>query len=243
MPDTVTATVPSQESAGLFPPIADYGFLSNCEQSCLVAPDGSVEWLCLPRPDAPSVFGALLDRAAGLFRFGPGNTNVPQHRRYIPGTNVLETTWQTPTGWMTVRDLLVVDQLKHENRRADYHRAPADFGATGVLLRIATCVSGRVEIAVNCGPVFDYGTSGAKWTYQGDGYDTMTTASPDGKVRLALAGARSRLHSCGHSIESLARRGQKPVHFLFAAQKSPPLTSSNSTASTDLTMSVLTVGD
>ena len=48
-----------------FPPIAEYGLLSNCEQSCLVAPDGSVEWLCLPRPDAPSVFGALLDRAAG----------------------------------------------------------------------------------------------------------------------------------------------------------------------------------
>ena len=54
-----------------FPPIAEYGLLSNCEQSCLVAPDGSVEWLCLPRPDSPSVFAALLDRAAGIFRFGP----------------------------------------------------------------------------------------------------------------------------------------------------------------------------
>ena len=62
------------ESASLFPPIADYGFLSNCEQSCLIAPDGSVEWLCLPRPDSPSVFAALLDRAAGSFRFSPGNT-------------------------------------------------------------------------------------------------------------------------------------------------------------------------
>ncbi|HMG63100.1 MAG TPA: trehalase-like domain-containing protein, partial [Streptosporangiaceae bacterium] len=92
MTDTATPTAESQDTAGLFPPIADYGFLSNCEQSCLVAPDGSVEWLCLPRPDAPSVFGALLDRAAGLFRFGPGNIHVPQHRRYVPGTMVLETT-------------------------------------------------------------------------------------------------------------------------------------------------------
>ena len=100
-------------SVSLFPPIADYGFLSNCEQSCLVAPDGSVEWLCLPRPDSPSVFGALLDRTAGLFRFGPGNVNVPQHRRYVPGTMVLETTWQTPTGWMTVHDLLAVGPVKH----------------------------------------------------------------------------------------------------------------------------------
>ena len=95
-----------------FPPIAEYGLLSNCEQSCLVAPDGSVEWLCLPRPDAPSVFGALLDRSAGTFRFGPSNTLVPQHRRYVPGTMVLETTWQTPTGWMTAQDFLAVGLSK-----------------------------------------------------------------------------------------------------------------------------------
>ena len=188
MTDTATLTAGSQETTGLFPPIADYGFLSNCEQSCLVAPDGSVEWLCLPRPDSPSVFGALLDRAAGLFRFGPGNTHVPQQRRYVPGTMVLETTWQTQTGWMIIQDLLVVDQLTHENRRADYRRAPADLGATGVLLRIATCVSGRVEVAVNCLPVFDYGASGGKWAYQGDGYDAMTTAAPDGGVQLRLGG-------------------------------------------------------
>ena len=68
-----------------FPPIAEYGLLSNCEQSCLVAPDGSVEWLCLPRPDSPSVFAALLDRAAGLFRFGPSNAQVPQHRQVCAG--------------------------------------------------------------------------------------------------------------------------------------------------------------
>src|SRR5215813_3497485 len=91
-----------------FPPIADYGLLSNCEQSCLVAPDGAVEWLCLPRPDSPSVFAALLDRSAGTFRFGPTNTQVPQQRRYVPGTMVLETTWQTGTGWMTVQDFLAV---------------------------------------------------------------------------------------------------------------------------------------
>ena len=127
MPDTATTTAQGQAAESLFPPIADYGFLSNCEQSCLVAPDGSVEWLCLPRPDSPSVFGALLDRAAGLFRFGPSNTHVPQHRRYVPGTMVVETTWQTPTGWMVVQDLLVVDQLKREGRRADYRRAPGRF--------------------------------------------------------------------------------------------------------------------
>jgi Trehalase-like, N-terminal/Glycosyl hydrolases family 15 len=114
-----------------FPPIGDYAFLSNCDQSCLIAPDGSVEWLCLPRPDSPSVFGALLDRSAGSFRFGPANAQVPQHRRYVPGTMVLETTWQTPTGWLVVHDLLVMGPAQREKRRADYHRAPTDFGAVG----------------------------------------------------------------------------------------------------------------
>ena len=91
-----------------FPPIAEYAFLSNCEATCLIAPDGSVEWLCLPRPDSPSVFGAILDRSAGSFRFGPSGTNVPHDRRYLPGTMVLETTWHTPNGWLVVQDLLLV---------------------------------------------------------------------------------------------------------------------------------------
>jgi hypothetical protein len=150
-----------------FPPIAEYGLLSNCEQSCLVAPNGAVEWLCLPRPDSPSVFGALLDRGAGTFRFGPSNAQVPQQRRYVPGTMVLETTWQTPTGWMTVQDFLAVGPVEAEERRADYHRAPTDVSAVGALVRIATCISGRVEVMVNCAPLFGYGTASGTWSYHG----------------------------------------------------------------------------
>ena len=68
-----------------FPPIADYGFLSDCETCALVAPSGAIEWMCLPRHDGPSVFGALLDRDAGTFRLGPADTMVPAARRYLPG--------------------------------------------------------------------------------------------------------------------------------------------------------------
>src|SRR5580692_6400487 len=189
MPDTATTTAQGQASASLFPPIADYGFLSNCEQSCLVAPDGSVEWLCLPRPDSPSVFGALLDRAAGSFRFGHTNLQVPQHRRYVPATMLLETTWQTPTGWMTVQDFLVIGPIQAGSRRPDYHRAPADFGAVGALVRISTCISGRVEAVVNCAPLFDYGKVTGAWSYTGDGYDAMTVVAAEGDTRLDLAGS------------------------------------------------------
>src|SRR5262252_7106117 len=172
-----------------FPPIAEYALLSNCEQSCLVAPNGAVEWLCLPRPDSPSVFGALLDRAAGTFRFGPGNAQVPQQRRYLPGTMVLETTWQTPTGWMTVKDFLAVGPVEDGARRPEYHRAPTDTGAVGALVRIATCISGRVEVIVSCLPLFNYGAAGGTWAYQGEGYTAMTVGAKEGDVQLELAGS------------------------------------------------------
>ena len=103
-----------------FPPIAEYAFLSDCHTGCLVAPDGSVDWLCVPRFDSASVFGSLLDREAGMFRFGPFGINVPSARRYEPGTNVLETTWKTPQGWVVVRDAL---DARAEHRRRPRHAA------------------------------------------------------------------------------------------------------------------------
>ncbi|MBV9337761.1 MAG: hypothetical protein JO243_17890, partial [Solirubrobacterales bacterium] len=69
-----------------FTPIANYGFLSNCHTGALVAPDGTVDWLCVPRFDSSSVFGALLDREAGGFRLAPFGINVPSDRIYEPGT-------------------------------------------------------------------------------------------------------------------------------------------------------------
>ncbi len=181
-----------------FPPIADYAFLSDCEDSCLIAPDGSVEWLCLPRPDSPSVFGALLDRSAGSFRFGPSNTRVPHHRRYVPGTMVVETTWHTPTGWLVVQDLFVIRKVEGGTRRPDYRRAPSDSAAAGVLLRTARCIAGKVEIEANCVPLFDYGVDIGQWAYNGDGYDSLSVRAGDGgltlsvesSLRMGIVGAR-----------------------------------------------------
>jgi GH15 family glucan-1,4-alpha-glucosidase len=177
---------PAAERVDSFPPIADYAFLSDCENSCLVAPNGAVEWLCLPRPDSPSVFGALLDRTAGNFQFGPTTTRVPHHRRYIPGTMVVETTWHTPTGWLVVEDLLVIQPAKDGKRRTDYRRAPGDAAPAGVLLRMATCIEGHVEVTANIVPVFEYGAQTGMWSYDGDGYETMSVSPPVGDPSLSL---------------------------------------------------------
>ena len=105
-----------------FPPIADYAFLSDCETCALVAPSGNVEWMCLPRFDGPSVFGAMLDREAGGFLVAPLGHKVPNGRRYIPGTNMLETTWGTKNGWVIVRDVLLVGPWRHTEERSRTHR-------------------------------------------------------------------------------------------------------------------------
>ena len=154
-----------------FPPIADYGFLSDCEVCALVAPSGNVEWMCLPRMDGPSIFAAALDRGAGSFRLGPADVTVPAGRRYLPGTMVLETTWATPGGWAVVRDVLLVGPWRHQSRRSDGHqRAPVDHAADRVLLRTVRCLNGFIDFVLECEPAFDYGRQRGTWRHAGDGY-------------------------------------------------------------------------
>jgi alpha,alpha-trehalase len=153
-----------------FPPIADFAFLSNCHTGALVALDGTVDWLCVPRFDSASVFGALLDRQAGGFRFGPFGINVPTARVYEPGTNTLLSTWTTPTGWAIVRDSLTIGPTRCKDLITPHTRPPADEDADHLLVRVAMCLEGEVEMELTCEPVFDYGRTPAKWEVADDGH-------------------------------------------------------------------------
>jgi len=154
-----------------FPPIGEYGFLSDCETTALVAPSGNVEWLCLPRMDSPSVFGSILDRDAGGFRFGPSDIRVPAARRYLPGTMVLETSWGSPTGWVIVRDVLLIGPWRHgDDRSKTQRRPPTDYDASHILLRMVRCVNGEMQLTLDCEPAFDYGRHAGTWQYTEDGY-------------------------------------------------------------------------
>jgi GH15 family glucan-1,4-alpha-glucosidase len=201
----IVGDVPLGGSA--FPPIADYAFLSDCETTALVAPSGNVEWMCLPRMDGPSVFGAMLDRDAGGFRLGPSDTSVPAGRRYLPGTMVLETTWGTRTGWVIIRDVLLIGPWHHERERSHTHRrSPTDHDADHVLLRTLRCVNGSVEIVMDCNPVFDYGRRRAHWEYSEDGYH-QTVATAEGMdvelrltsdLRIGIEGSHVRARTTMH---------------------------------------------
>ena len=167
-----------------FPPIADYAFLSNCHTGALVAPDGAIDWLCVPAFDSPSVFGSLLDREAGFFRLGPFGINHPSDRGYEPGTNVLVTTWKTPGGWLVIRDALSMGPRAREDEVTPHTRPPTDDDGDHMLVRTVECIEGSVELDLVCEPVLDYGRAPAEWTLV-DGNRHMADAKGGGQtIRL-----------------------------------------------------------
>ena len=182
-----------------FPPIGSYGFLSDCHTAALVSFDGSVEWLCLPRFDSPSAFGALLDRDAGHFNLGPRDVIVPISRRYKPGTLVIETSWVTDTGWVVIHDALTIGEWV---TGGDGERRPAtEHESDRSLLRTMTCVDGEVTLDMECVPRFGYGAEPGEWSggelgeavaEGGDGTRLLLTS--DMELSVSDTAARGTLH-------------------------------------------------
>ena len=210
----------------LYPPIADYGFLSDCEVTALVAPSGNVEWMCLPRMDGPSVFGSVLDRDAGGFRLGPADVRVPAARRYLPGTMILETSWGTPTGWIIVRDALLIGPWHHEDERLESHRrAPTDYDSDHVLLRTIRCVDGEVQVSLDCSPVFDYGRTPATWSYNGDDYcDATAEGGGNDPVLRLTTDLRVGFEGGRATARTLVKEGDTRFVALSWSHHEPPTT-------------------
>ncbi|HEU5303085.1 MAG TPA: glycoside hydrolase family 15 protein, partial [Gemmatimonadales bacterium] len=129
-------------------PIAEYALLSDCHSAGLVHRLGSVDWLCFPRYDAASVFGALLDDRAGHWSIRPSNI-ASTRRKYLDGTLVLETEFVTTSGRLTLTDALAVGPNERGHELGD--RSPH------VLLRRAECTGGTVELEIECAPRPEYG--------------------------------------------------------------------------------------
>jgi GH15 family glucan-1,4-alpha-glucosidase len=129
-------------------PIADYGLLSDCNTAALVARDGSIDWLCLPRFDSPAVFSALLDPDAGHWSIRPSG-EYETRRRYAEGSLVLETELTTPTGTVRLRDALVFP----EGQRGH----DIGVGAPHELLRSVEGVTGSVDLVLELAPRPEYG--------------------------------------------------------------------------------------
>ena len=116
--------------------IGDYAIIGDCRSAALVSREGSIDWLCWPRFDSPSIFGALLDGGAGRFRIAPG-TPARTERRYIPDTNVIETRFETATGSLLLTDLMPVASEEQKRRMLLPEHE---------ILRIVECERGHVEV-------------------------------------------------------------------------------------------------
>ena len=129
-------------------PIGEYALLSDCHSAGLVSRDGSVDWLCIPRFDAPSVFCRLLDPAGGQFSIRPA-VEFQASRRYVDQTMVLETTFTTERGTAVLTDALAIgcDERGHD----------LGLDSPGTLLRSLACTEGEIEAGLSYAPRPEYG--------------------------------------------------------------------------------------
>jgi alpha,alpha-trehalase len=129
-------------------PISDYALLSDCHSAALVSRAGSVDWLCWPRFDRPSIFARLLDEDAGHFSIHPAG-EAETTRRYLDGTMVLETSFSTDRGTTVVTDALALGRNERGHELG--------VGSPHVLVRNVTCTKGRAEIQIEYSPRPEYG--------------------------------------------------------------------------------------
>ncbi len=193
-----------------YPPIADHGLIGDLHTAALVTTDGTIDWLCFPRFDAPSVFACLLDHdKGGRFRIAPEGEDYVARQLYFPDTAILITRFMTPGGVGEVIDFMPIP----EGRQAtDHHR----------LVRVVRCVRGELRFVMECAPRFDYGRQAheLELTDQGAVFRSPT-------LQLTLHGSgQGAMRRDGDDVHAAltVRAGQIGGLMLESAAQGPPRT-------------------
>jgi GH15 family glucan-1,4-alpha-glucosidase len=158
-----------------YPPISSYALIGNCRTGALVSDHGSIDWLCLPRFDSPSTFGAILDSGrGGRFQICPAGPFCAS-RRYIGDSAVLETTFRTGNGVLRLVDFMPAESEEEKRRelRPDH-----------LLVRLLECVQGDVDVELYCAPRPNYGREMPRLADRG----TLGLVYSHGRQVLALQG-------------------------------------------------------
>ena len=135
----------SLHSSSAYQPIEDYAMIGDLHTVALVGKNGSIDWCCLPRFDAPSVFGAILDaRKGGFFRIAPPDSPEMGHKQlYIPDTNILITRFLTNDGVGEIIDFM---PIKGAESPEHLHH----------IIRSVQVVRGSLPFRMECRPAFNY---------------------------------------------------------------------------------------
>jgi GH15 family glucan-1,4-alpha-glucosidase len=196
-----------------YPPIGNYGLIGDTRTAALVSRDGSIDWLCLPRFDSPSVLAAILDaQRGGHLRVAPVDTFSASHR-YLPHTNVLERTFETPTGRLVARDAMT---LPVGNQPYPDHE----------LLREIECATGSVEVEIDFQPRPNYATASARLEDRGSfgirwaGRNLTLTLLSEEALRLDADGSSAR---CRFRLTAGDRRYVSLASDVDAPTVLPPL--------------------
>ena len=186
--------------------IEDYGLIGDCHTAALVGRDGSVDWLCMPRFDSASMFGALLgDEDHGRWLLAPAGPVLSTSREYVENTFILVTTWRTETGVVEVTDFMPTD-----NRRAD-------------IVRRVTGIEGSVELHEELRIRFDY-SAALPWMRQAPeagGNAVIAAAGPDAVV---VRGPKLEAQNESHVATFTVKKGQTVDLVLtwYPSHREPP---------------------
>jgi GH15 family glucan-1,4-alpha-glucosidase len=157
--------------ASHYAPIGEYGVVGDLNSVALVGMDGSIDFLCLPDFDSPSVFAALVDaERGGRFQIAPLLARATRKQLYLPDTNVLLTRFLDADGVAEVSDFMPVEEVGHAH----------------TLVRRAKTVRGEVRFQMRCEPRFDYARAGHRTERRGDTEVLFVGRSGAGELALRL---------------------------------------------------------
>lgn len=187
----------------VYKPISDYGVVGDMHSAALIARDGSIDWLCFPRFDSPSVFAAILDDArGGRFRIRPVG-EFSAHQRYLSDSNVLVTEFRTGSGAVTLTDFMPVE----EDIRQCRHN----------LIRVLRCEEGSVEMEVLFAPRMDYARGKTEVTVKG-----RAAVARHGADCLSLSSGAALEQQDGAAVGRLSLRSGEWTSFVLTWGEDSP---------------------